>query len=83
MTKLEIYHSCINQEIHSYEIVQLYSICLSFLARTCFGHYCDHLEGVPQYKYQKYKTPHKIHNKILQDTFHYKAAQNLLNIFDM
>jgi hypothetical protein len=29
-------------------------IFLLFLAFTYFGHPCDHLQGVPQYKYQKY-----------------------------
>ena len=30
-------------------------IYLLFLAPTCFGHARDHLQGVPQYKYQEYK----------------------------
>ena len=39
--------------------MELFSyICLLLLAPTCFGHFCDHLQGVPQYKYQKYNKNH-------------------------
>jgi hypothetical protein len=28
------------------------------LATICFGHSCDHLQGVPQYEYQEYNRSH-------------------------
>ena len=33
-------------------------MCLSLLVPTCFSHSCDHLQGVPQYKCQKYLRNH-------------------------
>ena len=40
-------YSCKNEQMHTSEV----DICLVFLVPTCFGHSCDHLQGVPQYKY--------------------------------
>jgi hypothetical protein len=33
-------------------------VCLLFLAPACFGHSCDHHQGVRQYKYQEYNRNH-------------------------
>jgi integral membrane sensor domain MASE1 len=39
--------------------MELFSyICLLLLAPICFGPFCDHLQGVPQNKYQKYNRNH-------------------------
>jgi hypothetical protein len=32
--------------------------CLLFLTPTCFGHSCDHLQDLLQYKYQDYDSYH-------------------------
>ena len=41
-------------------LFQIYKFfCLLFFTPTCFGHSCDHLQGVPHYKHQKYNTNHK------------------------
>ena len=41
-----IYYSCKDQQMHTYEAVQLYILCPLFLAPTCFGHSCCHLQGI-------------------------------------
>jgi hypothetical protein len=47
-------------------LVKLFSYTrLLLLAPTCFGHSCDHLQGVPQYKYQQYNRNHIKFSKIL------------------
>ena len=46
-----IYHSCINEQMPSYEVVQLDVSLL--LAPACFSHPCDRLQSVSQYKCQE------------------------------
>ena len=56
-------------------------ICLLFLAPASFGHYCDQLSGVPQYKHQEYNRNHiKYVTKFSKILYMTKAAQNLFKL---
>ena len=61
-----IYHRCLNEK--NALLLSCY-IRILFLAATCFGHSCDHLQGVPQCKCQEHNRSHvkcmKIFSKVL------------------
>jgi hypothetical protein len=57
-------------------------VCVSLLALTRFGHFYDHLQGVPQYKYQKYNRNHtKFILEFSEILSNVKAVWHLLQIF--
>jgi hypothetical protein len=51
-------------------------VCLLFLASACFGHFCDHLQDIPQYKHQPSLST--VHFQVIEGAVH---AQNNTAVF--